>query len=160
MQPAASRTPQGRHRRPKRSDRVVLGLKISTFLVAAGLIGMVVLLVTDGADNHSAAGRSPAIPKITSSQSAGAPAAPTETSSPVIEAPEQQTLTEEIVATPPPTTTTPTSAPPSQPSPPPVQFAVIGERCDNPGTFSVTREQEPVMCYRSSRGPSRWRRVF
>jgi len=164
MQRADSRTPPGRHRRPKRSDRVVLGLKIATFLVVAGLVGVVLLVVTGGADNHPAADRSPAIPKITPSRVPSSPAAPDETSaSPVIEAPELQTQTEVIVAAPPPPTVAPPSPPPPAPPPPPQQrldFAVIGERCDDPGSFSITREQEPVMCVPSSRGSARWREMF
>ncbi|HET9142198.1 hypothetical protein [Actinophytocola sp.] len=161
MQRAASRTANGRHRRPKQSDRVVLALKITTFVLLAGLVGMVVLLFTDEPASRPAAGQSPAVPTITPSREGDRPSvAPTEPSvPPVIEEPEMQTRTADIVATPS-TTTTTSAAPPPQPAPPPIQYAVIGERCDDPGAFSITREQETVMCVRSSRGSFRWRQVF
>src|SRR5262249_1904091 len=34
------------HRRPERSDRVLAGLKVATFVAAAGLLGVIILLIT------------------------------------------------------------------------------------------------------------------
>jgi hypothetical protein len=163
MQRAAFPELQGRprasrHRRPERADRVLIGLKVATCVAAAGLLAVVVLLITAGT-GAPAAKRSPSVPRIPSGDDASAT-----TTTTAIAPPELRSDTAEIAGAAPTTTTsqprrsTRTPKPPRQPN---IDFAVVGERCSSPGAFSVTREYEPVMCLRRSpTAEPRWAPVF
>lgn len=165
MQRAASTgsqdRPGPRHRKADRPDRVLLTLKIATFLAATVLVSSVVLLVTFGDNTQPAAGRqSPAIPTITNSQPADDASAAPSTEPTTIVAPTMNTETANIVASPtPPPVPSPSTPPPASSRPPQIRFAVIGDRCDNPGAFSVTRDFQAVVCARQQHGSPRWRPV-
>lgn len=148
-----------RHRRQAEPDRVLIGLKIATFLAAAGLIGVIILLASAG--GNGAAGRVPAQQRIGSGDDAR-PNEPAPTTPPtVIEPPAMRTETSYIAGTPPP----PPPPPPKRPRPPTTspdpQFAVIGERCPQRGMFYFTKDRQPVMCYSPTPNePPTWRPVF
>jgi hypothetical protein len=166
MQRAAFPELQGRprpfrHRRPERPDRVLIGLKVATCVAAAGLLTVIVLLATAGG-NTPAARNSPAVPKIVPSPGDDAPGSTTTTVPAQIDPPELQNDTAEIAGQPTttnrPPKTSKTQRPPRQPG---FDFAVIGERCSNPGSFSVTREFQAVMCVRRSpTDEPRWTPMF
>jgi hypothetical protein len=76
--------------------------------------------------------------------------------------PALNTETAEIAGLPSSVTTThaprPSSKPPRRPG---FEFAVIGQKCQNPGAFSFTKDSQPVVCFR--RSPSddpRWFPIF
>lgn len=149
-----------RHRRSDRRDRVLTGLKIATFVAAAGLLGVIILLATTGIQDNTA-DRSPSVPKFTPGDD-GPKYQPVPTTT-TIDPPALNTDTAEIAGHPPVTTTThppkTTSKPPRRP--PTFDFAVIGAKCSNPGAFSVTKDYQPVVCFR--RFPSddpRWYPFF
>jgi hypothetical protein len=151
-----------RHRKPERPDRILIGLKVATGIAAAGLLTVVVLLISAGVE-APAANRSPAVPKIVPSPGDDAPAATT--TSTQLQPPDLQSDTQEIAGQPAPTTTSRSPRPTRTQKPPPRQpgfeFAVIGERCPKPGAFSITKESEPVMCFRRSpTDEPRWLPVF
>jgi hypothetical protein len=162
MQRAAFPELQGRprprrHRRKDKRDRVLTGLKLATFVAAAGLLGVLVLLATTGLQSQSA-DRSPSVPKFTPGDD-GPNYQPVPTTT-TIDPPALNTDSAAIVGQPT-TTTTPrpprTSSKPPQHQPPPIQFAVIGQRCNSPGAFSVTKDYQPVVCYRRFPGDDpRW----
>lgn len=162
-----------RHRRKDRPDRVLVGLKIATSLAAAGLVGVVVLLlVSSGGDSREASVAPPAVPTIIpATPDDDAPGfQPNETTSlTVLDPPALRTETAEIAASPPPPPPPPPASTTSQPAPTTTrssrradfQFAVIGEHCGDPGAISVTEDYEPVMCARRSpRDRPRWVPMF
>jgi hypothetical protein len=168
MQRAALPEPHGRprrrrHRRSPEPDRILLGLKIGTFLAAGGLIGVIILLATG---ESNVADRAPTEQRIGAESRQPDDAPPPLTSRPaapptVLTPPTMRTQTANIAG--------PSSRPPEPaPAPPPAQrsepapeVAVLGEPCPQVGTFALTRNREPVMCYPpSGGGPSRWNRVF
>ena len=144
--------------RENQSDRVLVGLKIGTFLAVAVLIGVIVLLVTANVDSQPVSRRSPAVPKITPSGSV-APTTTTTTTT-TVDPPAVLTETTEVGAEP----ATPSDPPkpvPRQRQRPGFQFAVIGERCPQPGAFSFTRDHRPVTCARRTPAEQpRWQPVF
>jgi hypothetical protein len=171
MQRAAFPELQGRprprrHRRQAHRDRVLIGLKIATFLAAGGLIGVVILWAGNGdGGNDLAKQQTPAVPKIVPSHPSDA--SPTTTPPPtMINLPALRTGTSQIVAQPPPpppppptsAPTPPTQPPPPAPDPP---FAVIGQPCPEPGMFYFTRDYQPAVCFSDPPdAPPRWHPVF
>ena len=162
MQRAAFPELQGRarprrHRRAAKPDRVLVVLKIATAIAAAGLVGVIILL-TGGHDTASSAKR-PAGSTGQSGDDATAEQTPS-TQQLVIDPPALLTETASIAA---PRTTT-ESKPPKPAPPKPTQnqgFAVVGQRCQNPGAFSVTSDYQPVVCMNDKpNGPDRWHPVF
>ncbi|HEU5470863.1 MAG TPA: hypothetical protein VFV67_09440 [Actinophytocola sp.] len=149
-----------RHRKKTEPDRVLLAIKTATFLAAAGLVTGIVLLVNAGAEPPAAANSGPAVPRISPSPPAD-DAPPSQSGVPTaIAAPTLNTETANIVASPPPAPPAPpASSAASRPSQPRFDFAEIGDRCDDPGAFSVTRDYEPVVCARQQRGSPRWRAI-
>lgn len=150
-----------RHRRQEKPDRVLITLKIATFLAACGVIGVIVLLAVGGPDPAAPAA---APPKIVKGQLGDdAPQTPSTSVTPnAVEPPALRTETAEITRTPTPTptSTSSTSSKPKktvEPTPAP-GLPVVGEPCPEPGMWSVTANYEPVYCYGNS--PPRWRRVF
>jgi hypothetical protein len=163
MQRAAFPELQGRqrpsrHRRQDRPDRVLIGLKIATFLAACGVLGVIVLLAGGGSDSASPVGAPPKIIKGQLGDDAPQTIPTPVTPKAVVAPPALRTETAEITRTPsasktpkPPRTAPPTTAPaPSLPS--------VGDPCPEPGMWSVTANYEPVFCYGNA--PPRWRRVF
>jgi hypothetical protein len=158
------RPPRPRHRRPQKPDRVLLGLKIATFLAAGGLIGIIVLLASSTLPNQVAV---PAENPPTQGQSgddAPRPVPTTSTEPLAIAPPALRTETARIDGRPaaPPTSRKAAPPPIEQPARPPARtFPVIGEPCSPPGTWSVTREYQPVVCASTRPGEKpRWYRVF
>ena len=163
MQRAAFPELQGRprpsrHRRQDRPDRVLIGLKIATFVAACGLVGVIVLLMGGGSDVATSAA---APPKIGTGQSGDD--APRSTPTPVtpkaaIDPPALRTETGEITRAPTsskhprPTSTTPTTTAPAP------RVPAVGEPCPEPGAWSMTPNFEPVYC--PVDGTPRWHRVF
>jgi hypothetical protein len=148
-------------------DRVVTVLKIATFLVGAGVIGLIILMAT-GWPNE-VAGRVPVPPPPPASGSSGDDGKPGETRttepSPTMIAPPVRAETSLVAPkpAPPPPPSTPKPAPPTPPiqQPPGFTFAVIGQPCPEPGLFSLTSDYEPVACV--AEPPSdqpRWQRMF
>jgi hypothetical protein len=174
MQRAAFPELQGRprpprHRRParpnqpNRSDRILIGLKVATFVAAAGLLGVIILLFTAGT-NDPVATQAPAIPKIVPSPGDDAPGTGPTTTPTQIAPPDLQNETAEIAGRPAITSTNRPPKPSRTTNPPRstgFNFAVIGGHCSNPGSFSVTREHQPVLCMRRSPvDEPRWVPVF
>lgn len=155
-----------RHRKQPQPDRVVLGLKIATFLAGVGLLGVIILLAGSGPDgpDRSAA---PAPAQATgapgpSGDDAYVPRQRQTTPATVIDPPAVRTDSSKVASKP-----TPTSKPPATTtSKPPAGagmtgFATIGERCDEPGAFSFTSAFEPVVCMSDSPSdPPRWHPMF
>lgn len=163
MQRAAFPELQGRprppsHRRQAKPDRVLLGLKIATFVAACGVLAMMVLLVTGGPSNPASRANPPkaATGQVGDDAPRQQPAPTAE--QPVAEPPALRTETAEIKGAPstskaPKPTSVPVTTPRrQQPTP------VVGEPCPQMGMWSMTENFEPVVCYGDS--PPRWRRVF
>jgi hypothetical protein len=163
MQRAAFPELQGRprpsrHRRQDKPDRVLIGLKIATFLAACGVIGVIVLLAVGGPGRPTPAAAPPKI--VTGQLGDDAPQTiPTPTTPKVaIAPPALRTETTEFTQAPT-TSRSPRPAPPASPVTPPAQgLPVVGEPCPAPGMWSMTANYEPVYCYGGT--PPRWRRVF
>lgn len=144
-----------RHGKPQaKPDRVVTYLKIATFVVGAGVIGLIILMASGWPND--AAGRLP-VPNPPASGSFGDDGAPSESRttepSPTLIAPPVRAGASLVgpqpapPSTPKPAPTTPPAPPPQQqPMPPGFTFAVIGQPCEHAGTFSVTSNWEPVAC--------------
>lgn len=154
-----------RHRREEKRDGVVLALKAATFAVVVALVGAVVLLLTSGEDEPVTA--APDVPEIPTS-SGPANVTPTTTPPPAaIVAPEVRSQTAVLTPAPPPAPSTNPSPTASQPRPPEPdrpggrRFAVVGEPCEDRGSFAFTAEYEPVVCGgdRPSQ-PLVWREMF
>ena len=136
---------------PKREpDRFLLLIKTATILVAAAIVGGLILVLNSGDDPQA---EDPAIPEITSTTPRGdraleprATTTTTTTTTPptTLAPPETNTATTEIAPEPPPVQ----PPPPVVQDPPPANnpgFAVVGQPCE-PGSFSLTAEYQPVVC--------------
>lgn len=147
--------------RESKRDGVVLALKAATFVIVAGLIGAVVLLVTNSGGEEDTAGQSPAVPTIESSgRSAPPTTSPTTTPPTTLVPPVVRSETAQLVPVQPPASTPPS---PTQPPPtsPDSRFAVIGEPCEEPGTYSLTARYEPVICGSDQPSqPPTWHSMF
>lgn len=149
-----------RHRREPERDRILLGLKIGTFLAAAGLIAMVILLTTGGSDVADRVAEQRIGAESPPPDDAPPSTAPRPVSPPTVIAPPTVRTETAHIAGPSSTPPSPSQPPPPQTAPEP-QFAVIGEPCPEVGAFATTRNRESVMCYPPTRGgTSRWNRVF
>jgi hypothetical protein len=153
-----SRPRPSRHRRQDKPDRVLIGLKIATFLAACGLVGVIILLTVGGSQRpHPVAAQPKAPTGQTGDDAPRTTPTPTE-HPPVVAPPALRTEVAEITKT----QTTPKApkpAPPAQPgNPGPQNLPVVGQPCPEPGMWSVTANYEPVFCYGNS--PPRWRKVF
>lgn len=151
-----------RHRRPTKPDRVVVALKIATFLVGAAVIGLIILMAT-GWPNE-VAGRVP-VPTEHATDPSDDDAEPYEPAepSPTMIAPPAHAETSLVAPQPaPPSTPKPTpTTPPARPQQPGFTFAAIGQPCQEPGSFSVTSTYEPVVCWAEPpTDQPRWQRVF
>jgi hypothetical protein len=153
---------EDRKRRDRPGDRVVLILKTATFAVAALLIGAVVLLITTGNGTKDVADTSPAVPEIDAPGSRDDSPTTTTSTTPVLAPPIVGSQTAQVVPElPPATTTTPPPPPPTTPGDDEPEFAVIGEPCKRPGSFSFTVEYEPVVCSNDRPGQKpTWHRMF
>lgn len=168
MQQVALSEPHGgqrprRHRRPTKPDRVVVALKIATFLVGAGVIGLIILMAT-GWPNE-VAGRVP-VPTEHATDPSGDDAEPYESRSaepsPTMIAPPVRAETSLVAPKPaPPSTPKPAPTTPPARQQPGFTFAVIGQPCQEPGSFSVTSNYEPVVCWAEPpTDQPRWQRMF
>jgi len=162
MQRAAFPELQGRprpsrHRRPDKPDRVLIALKIATFLAACGVIGVIVLLTVGGTGPAAPAAAPPKIVKGQVGDDAPRTIPTPETPAAVVAPPVLSTETTEITRSPTSSRTAPPArnAPPAAPAP---RLPVVGEPCPSPGMWSLTQNYEPVYCYGDA--PPRWRRVF
>lgn len=132
----------------KRADRTLAVIKLGTFAVAVGLVGVIYLLSGGG-----------------ESREAGRPAAAVSmvpTTTPVVVAPPvESTVTSEVVPTPapppapveepvPPPAPAPEPPRPAEPPPRDPRFAVEGEPCPRPGMYSMTERYQPVVCRRGN----------
>jgi hypothetical protein len=137
--------------KPKREpDRFLLLIKTATILVAAAIVGGLILVLNSGDDPQA---EDPAIPEITSTTPRGDRAlepretttTPPTTPPTTIAPPETNTATTEIAPPPPPP---PPQDPPVVQEPPPANnpgFAVVGQPCEA-GSFSITAQYQPVVC--------------
>jgi hypothetical protein len=149
-----------RHRRQAKPDRVLLGLKIATFLAACGFIAVVVLLAGK-ASSDNATPRPPA-PKPDTSQPSDDATPPTPVPA-AVDPPALRTEMTSLTGKPaPPPSAAPAPKPTTEPSQPPdLIFAVIGQPCPEPGRWSFTRDYQPVVCASSPPGSQpRWHRVI
>lgn len=162
MQRAAFPELQGRplpsrHRRQDKPDRVLIGLKIATFVAACGLVGVVILLTAGGSDRPTQAAGVPKAPTGQSGDDAPRTSPTVSTPKAVVAPPALRTETTQI-------TQAPAAPKPPRPAPthvtaqPAPNLPVVGQPCTEPGMWSVTANYEPVFCYGDA--PPRWRRVF
>lgn len=159
--------PRRRHRKQPHTDRVVLGLKIATFVAAGGLLGVVVLLAGSGQTDRSAAPQAtpPTSAPGTSGDDAYEPRQRQTDPPPVIAPPAVQTESSTVAPKPKPAATQAPKAPAQAAAPQAeaVQSTVptIGARCDRPGTFAITGSFQPVVCRGNSpTDPPRWHFPF
>jgi hypothetical protein len=166
MQRAAFPELQGRprpsrHQRPGRPDRVLIGLKIATFIAACGVLVVMVLLVSSGPSSPTPRANPPRTGTAQAGDDAPSQQSTPTAEQPVAEPPVLRTETAEIKGVPATTsrpstsTSTPTTTPSRRPRP---RLPVVGEPCPGAGMWSVTERFEPVVCYGDS--SPRWRRVF
>lgn len=131
-------------------DRFLLLVKTATIVVAAAIVGGLILALDSGDDPQA---EDPAIPEITSTTPRGDRALqprattttpPTTTPPETVAPPETNTGTTEIAPEPPPAA----QPPPVVEEPPPANtpgFAVVGQPCEA-GSFSITAQYQPVVC--------------
>ncbi|MBB4906964.1 hypothetical protein [Actinophytocola algeriensis] len=150
-------TESAEDRRDAKRDNVVVVLKAATFALVIALVGAGILLATAGGEPEQEA-TAPSVPEIEASNT---PTTSTTTPLAEIVAPEVRSQTAVITATAPPTTTQPTP-PPGTTRPPGRgdRFAVVGQRCDTPGTYSFTERYQPVVCVERRDDKPVWRLVF
>lgn len=125
-------------------DRFLLLVKTATIVVAAAIVGGLILVLNSGDDPRT---EDPAIPEITSTTPRGdralEPRETTTTPPTTMAPPETNTGTTEIAPQPP-----PVQPPPVAEEPPPANnpgFAVVGQPCEE-GSFSITAQYQPVVC--------------
>lgn len=148
-----------RHRRQNKPDRVLIALKVATFLAAAGLVGLIILWASGSGPDKAAPRPTSPTPVITQP---GDDAPPTTTVT-TIEPPALRTETSTIaLKPPPPPPNTPKPPPSTRPTEPPgINFPVVGQPCPEPGMWSVTSNYEPVVCASNPPGSQpRWIPVF
>jgi hypothetical protein len=144
------------HQRPGKPDRVLIALKVATFMAACGVLGVIVLLALGGPGPASPAAAPPKIIKGQLGDDAPQTIPTPATPKAVVAPPALRTETAEITRTP---TSSKLPAPTTQPPVPPApSLPAVGQPCAQPGMWSVTPNFEPVFC--SGDSPPRWRRVF
>lgn len=136
--------PAGKPQHKREPDRFLLLVKTATIVVAAAIVGGLILVLNSGDDPQA---EDPAIPEITSTTPRGdralEPRETTTTPPTTVAPPETNTGTTEIEPPPP-----PVQPPPVVEDPPPgnnPDFAVVGQPCE-PGSFSITAQYQPVVC--------------
>ncbi|GAB3463761.1 hypothetical protein [Actinophytocola sediminis] len=141
MPPPAYETPCRPVPTPPDRLRLPQVVRIAAAVVLVGLFGGWYLLF---GGSESEAGRSAPVPTVTEVTDTPAPSTPKIVAPPVAGA-----MTAEAGPTPPPATSAPTRPAPSTTAPTRPRddrFAVVGERCPRPGTYSITARYRPVIC--------------
>lgn len=141
---------EGRHRRPpSERDQSLFVIKLAVFVVLGGLVGGL-LLLSGGSTSEEP--RDAAAPEHTPTTSTPSPTTPTTTAPPAqvgIVPPLAGDMTTRLSL---PKKTKPRKRP---------AYPVIGEPCDRPGAYGLTKRRELVVCDRDRRsGRLVWQRLL